>query len=252
MKLKYVTLTGADNTTSPEKLVELSLKYPFVEWAILFSKSKAGHVRYPTEAWVDEMISITADQTDMNFSAHLCGKWVEDVIAGQLTFLQKKEYNLRFNRLQLNMGKERLQSAIKNKTFIDTVMGADKQVILGGNYNHITVSGAFFDHTGLYPLFDASGGRGVEAKEWPKPLTYTDYDPSDSSKDTQKTLFCGYAGGLGPDNVVAELDRIKAVAGDATIWIDMESRLRTVEGGKDIFDLEKCERVLQAAKPFVG
>jgi hypothetical protein len=47
---------------------------------------------------------------------------------------------------------------------------------------------------------------------------------------------------------IQEVQRIAAAAGDMTIWIDMETKLRT----GDKFDLEKCEMVLQVTRPWVG
>jgi hypothetical protein len=242
MKVEYVTLTGADDTVDPYKLVELGIKYPYAEWAILFSQKKTGNPRYPTNDWLDELINVSSDHFDMNFSAHLCGKWVDDVMAGNFTFLKFTKWKLRFQRIQLNMGKDRLQQATTCKPLLDAVKSAgNHQVIFGGNYKYIKVDGDFFADNMLFPLFDASGGRGVETKEWPKPFT--------SSGGI--TMLHGYAGGLGPDNVAAELKRIEQVAEDAIIWIDMETKIRSVVSGKDVFDLKKCEEVLQIAQSWV-
>lgn len=238
MKIKYVTLTGADDSIDPADLIPLTKQYPFVEWAILFSQSKLGVERYPSLDWVDELVEEVAPNRQINLSAHLCGKWCEDALKGEITFLREGTYDKAFNRVQLNMGKDRLQLAVKSKPLIDATMRVRQPVIFGGNYKYVSVSGRFFEDTSLFPLFDASGGRGVETKEWPKPFLGSDGAP----------IFCGYAGGLGPDNVAAELERIADVAGDMTIWIDMETKLRTGEK----FDLEKCERVLQVTRPWVG
>jgi hypothetical protein len=62
-------------------------------------------------------------------------------------------------------------------------------------------------------LFDRSGGRGEVAEQIP-PLT---------------TFPIGYAGGLGPGNVHAFLDRLRPMSHVRTfapIWIDMESGIR--------------------------
>jgi len=39
MKINKLTITGADNNNSYNKLFELQQKYPFVEWGILYSKT---------------------------------------------------------------------------------------------------------------------------------------------------------------------------------------------------------------------
>jgi len=87
----------------------------------------------------------------------------------------------------------------------------------------------------ISPLFDSSGGRGV-LSEWPK-IPNHNFGP----------LWCGYAGGLGPNNIVDELFKIEEAVGDAEIWIDMESKIRNSNNELD-FDL--CEKVLKAIEPF--
>ena len=61
-------------------------------------------------------------------------------------------------------------------------------------------------------LFDTSGGTGLLPGAWP----------------TLRTQFpCGFAGGLGPDNVLVQLDQInKVCSDDFPTWIDMETRVR--------------------------
>lgn len=248
MKLRFVSLTGADNTVKPEDLANLSKKYPFVEWAILFSQSKSGtSPRYPSLDWVRELVAV-AKTTKMNLAAHLCGKWVDDVMRGNFSFLKDEEISSVFQRIQLNLGKDRLQTAVKSPQFLQTIRSMDENetVILGGNIQYIKVDAPFFLDHGLLPLFDASGGRGILDSKWPSPFVHNN-----------EVLFCGYAGGLGPDNVAKEIENIAsvvdvAVAGkDPIIWIDMESKLRSGSKIKDSFDLEKCEAVLQLASKWV-
>lgn len=238
MKLRYVTLTGADDTVKPSVLADLSAKYPFVEWAILFSQKKSSVSRYPSPCWVREFLGI-AREAKLNTSAHLCGKWVDDAIGGNLTFFTGSEDVSGFRRFQLNMGASRLKQAVNNERLIEAVTRQCRQAIFGGNYDGVTLDVSEFKSKAIYPLFDASGGKGIETKDWPKPFYDHNGDP----------LFCGYAGGLGPDNIADELHRISEVVGDAEIWVDMESKIRSKQ---DNFDVEKCEKVLQAALPWVG
>lgn len=244
MKLEYVTLTGADESVKPQQLLDLSKKYPYVEWAILFSQSKAGVPRYPSYDWVIELAKLnSADPKPMNLSAHLCGAWVDNAMKGNLGFLNDSLIATAFSRVQLNMGQSRLRSALSCQPLLDAVKAqSDHRFIFGGNYTNAVSDPDVFWKYGFHPLFDASGGRGVEAKEWPKP-----YDSSSGMR-----MLHGYAGGLGPDNVVQELERIRLVTDDdGVIWIDMESKLRTKTGKQDVFDLSKCEQVLEACRPFV-
>lgn len=232
MKLKFVTLTGADDNTDAAKMRQLSEKYHFAEWAILFSQAKAGVARYPSHDWVEEALP---NFYQCNMSAHLCGKWVDDALKGRITFLDDDDIFDAFGRVQLNMARERLQKTLdwKNQFWNG---GFDKPIILGGPYQkyNIQIPTDTFMHRGVSPLFDCSGGRGILAESWPAPPLH----------EYGKPIFCGYAGGLGPDNIEEELQKIESVVGDAEIWVDMESKLRN---SKDEFDLEKCEAVLVIA-----
>ena len=238
MQIKFVTLTGADDRTDVAKMVELSKKYPFVEWAILFSQSKGGTSRYPGIDWVEESIPKLAET---NLSAHLCGKWVEDATnRGRITFLYA-DFAEHFGRLQLNMSADKLQSVLKFQTNFWNC-SLDRPIILGGPYQKynigIPVDKFLNQPHGVFPLFDCSGGRGILAKEWPAPFM----------TETGRPMLCGYAGGLGPDNIEEQLNKIEDAVGNAEIWIDMEGNLRNK---KDEFDLDRCERVLEIAKRWV-
>ena len=84
--------------------------------------------------------------------------------------------------------------------------------------------------TNIVALFDSSGGRGLPGK-WRAPIE----------------IPCGYAGGLGPDNIEKELISISKVAGDEFIWIDMESKIRYFdEYNIDYMDLNACRQVIQS------
>jgi hypothetical protein len=233
MKLKLVTLTGADDRTDVADMVELSKQFPYVEWAILFSQSKAGVSRYPSLDWLKKSLPYF---NQMNMSAHLCGKWVDDANQGRITFLDDKGMSDAFGRIQMNQAKGRLWKVLKCETdFWDCAF--DKPIILGGPYQKLNIPTDAFMLHGVSPLFDCSGGMGILASEWPAPAL----------DEYGKPLFCGYAGGLGPDNIEEELAKIEAVVGDAEIWVDMESKIRN---SRDEFDLEKCEQVLTRAKQW--
>jgi hypothetical protein len=102
----------------------------------------------------------------------------------------------------------------------------------------------------LAMLCDESKGTGLMSSSWPAPTHTSLYET-------------GYAGGIGPDNVTQVLPNILravAVAGDcdnnndqdhvdqraSSFWIDMESSLRSIKNGQDVFDLDKCYQVIDA------
>jgi len=80
-------------------------------------------------------------------------------------------------------------------------------------------------------LVDESKGTGVLSTSWPKPPE--NYD-------------IGYAGGIGPVNIKKVLREVQVAGAGRSIWIDMESSLRSTKNGQDIFDLEKCRECISA------
>lgn len=70
------------------------------------------------------------------------------------------------------------------------------------------------------------------------------FDASGGARDPAGQL----AGGLGPENVFAELDAIATACQGQRFWIDMESRVRTVQ---DVFDLDACAQVLTQVNRWI-
>lgn len=229
MKLYTVTITGADDKTNPQDLVALTEKYPFVEWAILLSASKEGSARFPTVEWIEGLKSY---QDQLRLSGHLCGRWVRDLKKGRLTFREERPTIWQmFRRCQLNMGG---QYEIDAEGFLDAIaLLHDKQIILQVNsmQNEILIQ-ALAARVNAVPLFDLSGGRGICPDSWPQPA---------------ECERCGYAGGLGPDNLESQLKQLSEAVGDHEVWVDMETKVRTDE----VLDLNKVERCLQIAEEYV-
>lgn len=225
MILDRVTITGADDTILPEALLDLAGAFPFVEWGILFSPKRQGSPRYPSPDWVGRLCDAVAeyeitDGEEIGLSAHLCGGWVRDWIAGNPSWLNQyagdADY---FQRVQLNFHGEPAM-------WTGAVDAEERQVI-------VQADGVNVPPAGMVPLFDVSGGKGALPLLWPKALP---------------GLYCGYAGGLGPDNVVAQVNGpIADAAGAGRVWIDMETRVRTDER----FDLRKVRQVLEQVAPLV-
>lgn len=230
MKIKLVTLTGADDNTDPLDLIDLSNKYPFVEWAILFSEKKTGSSRYPSKSWINNLYRISNKK--LNLSAHFCGNLVTECLNyGTNIYLQNQEFNYSFARVQLNLGGriKEINSYANNLIKISKT----KKLILGGNYNYISDTSLFVKEKNILPLYDESGGKGIKTTIWKKPFN--------------ENIFTGYAGGLGPDNIINELNKINEVVQNNDIWIDMESNIRT----DDKLDLNKCENILKLVTDYI-
>lgn len=232
MKLDRVTITGADDSVEVWDLMALSKRFPFVEWGILFSMTQQGRPRYPTGMWLEDLYKEYLALPRL--SAHLCGRWVRElVLDGIFTFDAQAIFRI-FQRFQLNFhgryheGKPGWEKALSEHRAAQYIFQFDgvndeaaRRIVLQPDMNAV-------------PLFDKSGGAGIRPESWPPALP---------------GVYCGYAGGLSPDNVVEELKKIRDAAGDARIWIDAETKVRSDDDVK--FDLEKVERFLDLVAPFV-
>jgi hypothetical protein len=235
--LKQVTVTGADDSVDLQELIEISKKFPFVEFGILCSKNNSGTPRFPSQKWIDRLYSRINPNLfivpDINLSMHLCGSWVRSLCYGDNAIYKDwiSQYIWRFDRIQLNFHQiDHRSNDVKSVSVLKTLQ---KPII----YQMDNVNDSLFmraSKLGLdcYPFYDISGGRGIIPDEWPKPLTN----------------YCGYAGGLSPDNLKENLNKLSEIVGDTPIWIDAETHLRSKN---DIqFDLDKVMKFLEIAKPY--
>ena len=179
MQLDRVTITGADDAVDPVRLVELSRQYPFVEWALLFSRTKQGKTpRYPSPAWIDRLLA--AAPVGMMLSAHLCGAWVRDVLAGNYQWwLDHKALHSRFGRVQFDLGGA--PQAVNLGRFVYDVSRSTQIVWQVEGDNTAWVRALVGEGLGV-PLFDVSGGRGTLPPVWPR---------------SWPDVYCGYAGDSG-------------------------------------------------------
>lgn len=233
MKLKLVTITGADDSIAPEALLGLKEQFPFVEWGLLLSESHEGSPRYPSLAWLQ---SLSRHAAQLQLAGHLCGRWMRDACAGAWSFKwERPALWPMFDRLQLNFHSQ--GHRIDAQRFVPALVSeaADKQVIFQlADVNNDWLERAVARGANVAGLFDASGGTGRLPQQWPVP----------------NRGWMGYAGGLSPQNVAEQLRRIETVAGEADIWIDVETRVRSSHDRQ--FDLEKVEKFLAAASPWVA
>lgn len=224
MHLTRVTVAGVDDSVEPGQLAALSLAHPFVEWAVLFSQDRQGSPRYPSLDWVDALC-----REDVRLAAHLCGRLaVGPLTGGPLDWKNYVNFGC-FDRIQLN---HRLDPGSINfaaaLSFINDC--AAKEFIVQVGTRNAAVYEGLRSAPNVAPLFDRSGGRGVLPEAWPEPCA----------------AWCGYAGGLNPDNLDAQLKILTALPGGA-YWVDMESGVRT----DDRIDLDKVRACLDVAGRLV-
>lgn len=232
--LHTVTITGADSGTDIGELVSMSREFPFVEWAILVSRNNFDTPRWPSRDWIREFSAVAAHER-MKVAMHLCGGWVRELLTGDLDFGEVPLGLFRVcQRIQINTHAQK-HLAIYDFFLQLGDMPVNKQFIfqIDGVNDHLAYAAK---HLGLNAvgLFDTSHGAGVLPDAWP---FMTD------------RLDCGFAGGLGPENVVAEFERIVVAAGDRPFWIDMERRVRSEDDS--VLDMAKVRTVLELMAPHV-
>lgn len=233
MKINKVTLTGADNKTNYADLLKLQEQYPFVEWGILFSKSREGQQRYPTQEHIKDQFTGIGS---LELSAHFCGWWSKVVLENQnfelITGLPDQ-----FKRVQLNYN-------FKNSKGFDLITLLrfaenynQKSIILQYNRSNSEVLDKFRSENvlpeNIHFLYDGSGGRGTEIQVIDEPIG---------------TYYTGYSGGLSTENIDSICATISRAENQSKVWIDMESGVRT----DNDFDLIKVETILHKCALFVS
>jgi hypothetical protein len=205
----YLTFTGVDSAESIPAMRALSARYP-IEWGVLFDPGRRGEVLFPDAAVRDAIA-----RAGVRLSVHVCGDIATAIVLGRNPAVQFAG----FSRLQINHGRAG-STAEQIRNGRDFAARQGMRAVL-------QCQGAFPQEEGVDWLFDVSFGTGAAPREWP---------PLSASQP-----FCGYSGGLGPNNVRGRLASAPVAAG-VSYWIDMESGVRT-EGR---FDTAKCAAVCEA------
>lgn len=239
-KLKTVTLTGADDTIDPERLIAISGEYPNagfeVEWGILIG-SQSGH-RFPSPGWIRNLVALARPKVKL--SLHICGEHLRQIAAGKVLHIPDNIL-APFQRCQLNWHAEP-QGDISRNIFqafqaMDHQQAWRPEVIfqLDGKNEQLACECASMFAPRMAGLCDLSHGAGVLPEAWPE------------CTDLAAAYKVGYAGGLGPENLKEELPKIHAVAA-GEYWIDMETKI--FDGLQ--FSLPKCCQVLEIVQDFIA
>jgi hypothetical protein len=224
MKIDKVTITGADDMITYLDLLTLQEDFPFVEWGVLFSESRAGNKRYPSANHrKNHFIG------GLNLSAHFCGWWAKQV-------LEEGNFNLisnlpdQYKRVQLNYNFANSHASWKLKELSNFASSEDnRRIIIQYNRSNQPHVDAWLSRDSvpskIHFLYDASGGRGTEIKSIEPPIG---------------GHYTGYAGGLSLENIDPVCCDIGRVTNDSSVWVDLETGART----NDQFDLKKTREIL--------
>ncbi len=230
-----VTITGADDSIGPADLLLLSKEFPFVEWGILFGSQPGARPRFPSDEWTAQLARL-AKKENLQLSAHLCGRWVRDWVLHANPSWRAREHSDAFQRIQLNFHGQYHKAAMGFIATLRRSKDANQEFIFQHDGVNDGLISTFTSGASIraFVLHDVSGGAGVLPESWPAPIG----------------AYCGYAGGLGPDNLKEQIELILAITGDTRIWIDMETRVRSEDDAR--FELDKVRKCLVIAEAFVA
>ena len=223
MILRKVTISGADDKSSISTMLGLSQIFPFVEWGVLLSETRRSTSRYPTASWVESICTL-ARNAAVQLCGHLCGQLARAVCKGHFPV---QHDDVAFGRMQLNIAG--CMDLIEDEGRVAACLPPGPEYILqvGGQHQHGIAMASRFAAAGVEVsvLFDASGGRGICPGVWP-----------DSADD----VSCGFAGGLGPENVQEQLACIEKTAKNRQVWVDLETNVRAASGELDFVKVATC------------
>lgn len=214
--IKRVTFSGIDQWTKIKDVIEIYRKYPFVEFAYLYTESRKAGNRYPQPVMLKAY-----KKAGVPMAVHICGKAAHEVMkTGDWTPVYNAigQYMDIFDRIQINIPKT-------NHFSRNVVFPEGKQIIMQIHQGTEEMFECYRNRPFVQGFQDSSGGHGIACSEWMKP----------------ETDFFGYAGGINPENVVQVVDAISRIC-PTDFWIDMETGIRT----NDKFDVGKCEQVCKA------
>jgi hypothetical protein len=230
MPMSSCSLTGIDETTPLVELAVVSDMYPYAEWGFLYSPKLQGTPgRFPSVGRIQRALKELPRY--VRFALHVCGAGVaqlldgEPIVSGLVEGLRTRggRVQLNFETPRSDVDLDRLRQFMLKRpdiVFITQHNESNRAVVqaLAGVANHAV-------------LFDDSHGRGVAPQAWQRAFG---------------SVPCGYAGGLGPENLGQQLPRIYEAAGKATFWIDMEERLRDEHDRFSMPLARKCLEIVSA------
>ena len=235
MEIELITVTGADDKTDIDWMVELSDQYSKLEWGILVSHTGTGLPRFPGHEW--QRLLLNRWQTSqLRLCTHICGRWVREICAGDWHsfMLQNGALAALSERLQLNF--HALTHRLEDKFFEVAASNQETYdwslIFQQDGLNEELSVRARQAGLDVELLFDKSGGTGQLPSGWPA---------------QPPAVFCGYAGGLSADNLTEQLDLISQQA-TGSIWIDVETHVRTADGSS--LDRSLVERFIETASRY--
>lgn len=236
MFLKTIVCSGVNEKNDVDDAIRFLKEHSCIEFGVQCSPRKAGY-QTPRFEWLQELTAKLAEkQIKGRIALHLnegfATSFCEGMVPPEIIELLNNDNII--GRLQLNfkIGREtfngkttpdftKLQNAVSSVPTHRIILSASRPNLpfIQMAHHH----GMPFD-----VLFDDSFGEG-KLPDTQRPPLFED-------------VFQGYAGGLSPENIVQELDKISKVA-KTNIFIDAEGKLKD----NNSFSFERATQFVQNA-----
>jgi len=262
MNLRYITCSDPREFNDIHDIVKLAMISKRVEIAVQAHPSKMSP-GMPRNEWFRELLDfVIRDKYDINLAVHVNQEWCDYICRkGKIPFELKEFFASCHNgdcykpviaRWQLNVpAKTANNMNIRAlKQLLNSNLG--KKFIIQYNNNTSDVVHSLYRARAQFSvLYDASGGRGISPQSWAEPVF---------SGRPQ-----GYSGGLSPENIATNLDKISRVANRSIplydahdnivicyaprddIWIDAEGKLKT----DNKFDVARARQYILNAENWL-
>ena len=240
MNLRYITCSDPRAHLAVVDVMHFLKKYPIVELGVQASPGAMSFGR-PRNIWFDLIAhSASVSRIQVNVAVHVNYQWCDDMCSGKIPGEIQNWMRLRnisdnkpsIRRWQLNIG-DRTERFDANAIAKLIRTHPENEFIFPYNDGVKDKIDALYKTGAKFSLlYDSSYGYGISPDKWNGPV-YPD-------------IPMGYAGGLSPENVADNLNKIsKIVPKNYTTWIDAEGRL--MKPGTREFDLERARDYIQNA-----
>lgn len=247
MNLRYITCSDIREQNGIDDALGLLSLSPKVELGIQ-AHNPSMNFGAPRFEWLKELLKISfLRETPLNIAIHVNYEWCSQMAdGGASTDVWPAEIKYLFDcrdrngkplirRWQLNIG-DNTHGINGNKLAELCRVFPDREFIFPYNAKNSVTPEIQLAHRyndcNFSLLYDASYGAGISPESWNAPV--------------YKNRPMGYAGGLSPENVAANLNKIAAVCpADYTTWIDAEGKLKTP--GTMLLNNYRATRYVQAA-----
>ena len=241
MKLKYITCSDPREDIPIETILNFTAKYPIAEIGLGVYPASMLYNKHH-QVWFDQIIRNAQNMpTPPNIALHINHSWCnymcEGIIPNELDwYLHLTNQHTKqpvIKRIQLNINDyskkfdpKRLAALINQQRNQEFILLWNERMTKG--IETLKQTSAKFSL-----LFDDSYGTGTEPNAWHVPV--------------YNGIPNGYAGGIGPDNVAKNLDKINTILPkNYETWIDAKGKLCDKETTFS-FTLELAEKYLQNA-----